>query len=80
MADDPWQDVPIALRWPGEKKGPWRIEVRFHRGEQWQATGLSLDLLDPASGRALQTSDLRELRLPRDRGPCLREARAAARG
>ncbi len=64
MSSEIWRDVAIPLRWPDEERGPYAVEVRFHRGERWQATGLSVDLLDAAEGRALQTADLRSLGVP----------------
>jgi hypothetical protein len=64
MSTDPWRDVAISLRWPDEERGPYAVEVRFHRGERWQAPGLSIDLLSPAEGRSLETADLRRLAMP----------------
>ncbi len=64
MTTDPWRDVAIRMRWSNEERGPYLVEVRFHRGEGWQPTGLSIDLLNPAEGRSLGTGDLRTLGMP----------------
>lgn len=62
MAAQPLKDV--AINWPDRESGPWRVTVRFKRGEHWKPCGVAVELLDAGGDRVLRTSDLRGLRLP----------------
>jgi hypothetical protein len=64
MTTDPWQDVRIVIGWPDEQAGPFLVEVHFQRSAGWRCVGVGLEFADPAGVRALETSDLRNVRLP----------------
>jgi hypothetical protein len=65
MTSDPWSERTTELGWPNEQAGPYLLTVGWRRmGERWECVSLTVTLAKEAQLRALQTLDLRGLRLP----------------
>lgn len=65
MKSDPWSERSTELGWPDEKAGPYLLTVGWRRmGERWECVSLTVTIAKEAQLRALQTTDLRGLRLP----------------
>ena len=65
MTSDPWSERSTELGWPDEQAGPYLLTVGWRRmGERWECVSLTVTIAEEANLRALQTTDLRGLRLP----------------
>ena len=60
-----WSERSTELDWPDEKAGPYLLTVGWRRmGERWECVALTVTIAKEEQLRALQTIDLRGLRLP----------------